>query len=104
MAALRFMSALFFLIALVALAADATPVLSGQLGFHATSVVQRWSELAPAVLSAAQQSFSDNGMSWIWNAVIAPFLSVPVFVLFGVLAALLGYAGRRRRRINIFIN
>lgn len=104
MAALRFLSALFFLIALVALAADATPLLSGQFGFHTASVAQRWSELAPAVLKEAQQSFSDNGLSWVWTAVMVPFLSVPVFVLFGVLAALLGYAGRRRRRINIFIN
>lgn len=104
MAVLRFLSALFFLIALVALAADATPILSGQSGFHPATVHQRWSELAPAVLSASQQSLTDKGVDWVWTWLIAPLLTVPAFILFGALALLAGYAGRRRRRINVFIN
>ncbi|MEQ1576122.1 MAG: hypothetical protein ABL894_00575 [Hyphomicrobium sp.] len=104
MAVLRFMSALFFLIALIALAADATPLLSGPAGFHPASVQQRWSEIAPAALSAAQQSFADRGISALWNILLMPVLSLPACVVFGVLGALMGYAGRRRRRINVFVN
>ncbi len=104
MAALRFLSALLFLIALVALAADATPLVTGQTGFYAASVQERWAELAPAVLAGAQQSFTDNGLSGLWQGLVAPVLSLPAFILFGGLAILLGYAGRRKRRINVFIN
>ena len=104
MAALRFLSALFFLIALVALAADATPLLTGQTGFHAASVADRWRELAPAILSSAEETLSGHGLAWLWRIVILPILSLPAFLLFGLLAIVLGYAGRRKRRINVFIN
>ena len=104
MAVLRFLSALFFLIALVALAADATPLFSGEPGIHAVSASQRWSEIAPAALSAAHQSLTDRGVDWIWTAGIAPLLAVPASILFAMLGLLFGYAGRRRRIIKVFVN
>ena len=104
MTVLRFLSALFFLIALVAFAADATPWLSGEIGINASSGLQRWGEIAPGSRSAAQDYLTSNGFAWIWASVIVPVLNIPAFVLFGALALVLGYAGRRRRRISVFIN
>ncbi len=104
MAVLRFLSALFFLIALAALAADATPLLAGDVSFHLSTTLQRWSEIAPAVLEATQTSLSGKGLEWFWSALIAPILAIPASILFGGLALILGYAGRRRRRINVFVN
>ena len=104
MTVLRFLSALFFLIALVAFAADATPWLSGNIGIHASSSLQRWGDIAPSSLSAAQDYLTSNGFASTWTSVIAPVLSMPAFALFGALALVLGYAGRRRRSISVFIN
>ena len=104
MAVLRFLSALFFLIALVALAADATPLLSGSVNFHAASVQSRWSEIAPAVLSSAERSLAGQGLGWLWSWIVAPIIALPAFMVFSALALLFGYVGRRRRRINVFIN
>jgi hypothetical protein len=104
MAVLRFLSALFFLFAIVALAADATPMLSGDVSLHLASAQQRWSEIAPAVLNATQQSLANKGLTWFWTAVIWPLLAVPAVVLFGAVALVLGYAGRRRRRVKVFVN
>ncbi len=104
MAVLRFLSALFFLIALVALAADATPLLAGEFNIHMTPAYQRWSEIAPAVLASAEKSLASNKLEWLWGSVILPLLSLPAFALFGGLALLSGYAGRRRREIKVFVN
>jgi hypothetical protein len=104
MTVLRFLSALFFLIALVALAADAAPLLSSQADIKTTSVLQRWGEISPAVLSSAKQSLESKGLGWVWTSVLVPLFSVPAFAGFGLLGLLFGYAGRRRRRINVFIN
>jgi hypothetical protein len=104
MAVLRFLSALFFLIALVACAADATPLLAGELTVHMASAHQRWSDIAPAVLSNAEASFSGHGLAWLWGAFVMPMLSLPAVALFGGLALVLGYAGRRRREIRVFVN
>jgi hypothetical protein len=41
---------------------------------------------------------------WVWDGVIWPVLSVPTFLLFGLLAMWCGYAGRRRHKVNIFVN
>jgi hypothetical protein len=104
MAVLRFLSALFFLLALVALAADATPLLAGEFKIHAVSAHQRWSEIAPAVLASAEASLARHGLSWLWGSFVMPVLSLPTFALFSGLALTLGYAGRRRREIKVFVN
>jgi len=104
MAVLRFLSALFFLIAVTALAADATLLLAGDLTFRPASLQQRWSEIAPAVLNSVQMSLANQQLSWVWTMVISPLLSLPAVFLFAALGLLFGYAGRHRRRINVFVN
>ena len=104
MAVLRFLSALFLLIAVVALVADATAPLAGAGPFVATPLAEHWSELAPTSLRAAKAAVGSSAPPWVWDTVIASLIAQPTFALFGVLAVICGYAGRRRHRINIFVN
>jgi hypothetical protein len=104
MAVLRFLSALFLLVATVALVADATPPLAGTAPFAATPLVEHWKEIAPGSLEAAKAAIEGSSAPWAWEDLIAPVVGVPTFVLFGVLGLACGYGGRRRRRVNIYVN
>jgi hypothetical protein len=105
MVVLRFLASLFLLIATVALVSDVTRATTGQApAFTATAVGKHLADAAPATLNLARGAVSRSSVPWMWEALIAPLLRVPTFVLFGLLAALCGYAGRRRRRIDIFTN
>jgi hypothetical protein len=104
MAAFRFLSALFMLVAIVALAADATPLLAGDATPHLTSALQRWTDIAPGSLASAEQSLTDKGWGAVWTSVLRPILSVPAFPLFAGLALVFGYFGRQRRRIKVYVN
>lgn len=103
MAVFRFLSAVFLLVATVALVVDATPASYGVGSFHATSLAGHWKELAPSSFEVARRSVIDAA-PWLWESLIRPILDVPTFVAFGALALLSGYAGRRRRTVRIFVN
>ncbi len=100
----RFLAALLLLIAMVALATDATPALNGQQPFHATSLAEHWKMLIPASLEGAKRAVTETPVGFLWDAVIEPFLGFSTFAVLSVLALLFGYLGRRRRRIKIFAN
>ena len=104
MAAFRFLAALFLLVATVALVSDATPWLTGTGGFAATAFSEQWARVSPSSLKAAQEAVSRATAPWVWDGVLGHLIGVPTFVLFGVLAACSGYAGRRHRRVNIYQN
>jgi len=104
MAALRFLAALFALIAIIALVADATPWLTGSGQFVATSFETQWERISPNSLKAARDSLSTSVSPAAWAAIQAVALRFPTWMVFGVLGLVAGYAGRRRRRVNIFIN
>ena len=104
MAVFRFLASLFLLIAVVALVADATPTGQGAHSFAATSLDKHWSDLAPISLEGAKAGISRATFPWVWHSLIAPVLSVPTFLMFGVLGVLCGYLGRRRHRVDIYIN
>ncbi|HEX2840798.1 hypothetical protein [Hyphomicrobium sp.] len=99
----RFLSALFLLIATVALVIDATPAIYGAGAFKATSLAAHWLDLGPSSFGAAKKAIS-GAAPWLWNGLVEPLLEVPTFVTFGVLALMSGYAGRRRRSVTIFVN
>ncbi|MCC7253661.1 hypothetical protein [Hyphomicrobium sp.] len=103
MAVFRFLSAVFLLVATIALVVDATPPLYGVGPFVATSLSDQWKELAPNSFEAASAAVS-GASPWIWDSLLAPLLGLPTFVAFGALALLSGYAGRRRKAVRIFIN
>ena len=104
MAVFRFLASLFLLIAVIALVADATPTEQNGGAFVPTPLGQHWAAIAPSTLESAKSAVASTGVPWVWDRLIEPMLSIPTFLLFGTVGALAGYAGRRRRGVNIYIN
>lgn len=103
MLVLRFIGSLFLLGAVIALTADLsrpprpdTPQLA--------SLHKHWSDFAPQSLAAAQKTVQTRAHRLVWDPVITSILATPAFAAFGVLAVLLLYIGRPRRRVEIFVN
>ena len=104
MSVLRFLATLFLLIAVVALIADLTPLLSGERGLTLASIEQHWKQVAPATYESMEKSLSADGGGWLWAFAVGPILKMPTFLVFFILAGLAGYAGRRRSRVKIYAN
>jgi hypothetical protein len=103
-ASLRFLASLFALVAIVALVADATPALNGTGQFTAHSVIGHWAELAPASLVATRANIETMTFPWVWNPVLLSVLNAPMSILFGGLAIVCGYFGRRRAQLKVHVN
>lgn len=104
MATMRFLASLFALAAVLALAHDATPYFSGAAPFKATTLMGYWLELAPASLDSARTTVSTATAPWVWSPFLTSILTVSAPVLFGVLAIVCGYFGRRRHELKVHIN
>lgn len=104
MATMRFLASIFALAAILALAHDATPFLSGAGPFKATTLMGYWLELAPASLESARAAVISTTAPWVWNPLLTSILNVSAPVLFGVLAIVCGYLGRRRHELKVHIN
>ncbi len=104
MASLRFLASVFALIAVVALVADMTPALNGTGHFEAHSVINYWTELAPASLVATRANITAMTAEWVWNPVLLSILGAPMSLLFGTLAIVCGYFGRHRAQMKVHVN
>ncbi len=104
MAVFRFLAALFALIAIVALVADGTPRLTGAGPFGSTSFETQWERISPNSLKSARESVSNSVSPAAWRGLEAAVLGFPTWGVFGTLALLCGFIGRRRHRINVFVN
>lgn len=104
MTVLRFFASLFLLVAVVAFVADLTPWLQGSKPLAATSFSKQWSDMAPATMQTAKAAVTRSLGAWSWDWLIGSVIRLPTSVLFGLLALACGYAGRRRRRVDIFVN
>jgi hypothetical protein len=104
MAVFRFLAALFALIAIVAFVADATPRLSGTGPFVSTALETQWERISPNSLKSARESLSNSVSPAAWSGLEAVALGFPTWGVFGTLAVLCGIIGRRRYRINVFVN
>ena len=104
MAVFRFLAAVFMLVAAVALAADVTPVVAGGQPFVMTPLAEHWQKLGPASLAALKAATESSSFAWAWDSIVANIIAQPTIVVFGVLGLLSGYFGRRKHRINIFVN
>lgn len=104
MALVRFLAGLAFLIAVLAVVSDGTRTQPGAAGFTVTSLGEHWGRIAPASLKSAQAVVGRYSHPVVWNLTAAPLLKLPTWGVFGALGAVLAYAGRRRRRVNIFAN
>jgi hypothetical protein len=102
--ALRFLASIFVLIATIALISDLTPALSGTGPVAVTPLADHWTSMAPASFSALKSYFVSRGQAWIWEGPVMGVISWPTFLLFGLLAIVCGYAGRRRHEVKIYVN
>ena len=104
MATLRFLAALFALVAIFALIADLTPSLTENGKFQATPLGAHWADLSPSTLASTRAGLTQRAGPGVWQVFDTVVLSTPTFGLFAGLALAFGYAGRRRRRVNIYVN
>jgi hypothetical protein len=101
---LRFLAGVFFLVAVMAATNDVTRFLAAGQTVPPVSTYQHWSRLAPVTLTGARNAVQRNTHPWIWDPGIVTLLQLPAWGLLGLVGALLAYAGRRRRGVNIFAN
>lgn len=104
MPVLRLLAGVCLLIATLALVADASAWINRSGGFDATALATHWQQVAPGSLDRAQAAVSHATAPWVWDPLIRTLIGAPTFVLFGALGVLLGFLGRRRRRINVYAN
>jgi hypothetical protein len=104
MAVFRFIAALFALIAIVAFVADVTPWLSGTGPVVSTALESQWERISPNTLKSARESLSNSISPAAWRGLEAAVLDFPTWGVFGTLALVCGFIGRRRHRINVFVN
>jgi hypothetical protein len=104
MAVFRFLASLFLLIAVIALVSDATPWSYGAGPLKSTSLAEHWAAISPTSLEGAKTAVMHRTLPFVWSGILAPVLSVPTFLMFGLLGVACGYAGRRRHKVNIYVN
>ncbi len=101
---LRGLAGVCLIIAAVALASDmGTATMGGQKQIEPTSVVRHWQTFAASSLEQTRSFLNKRTRPWVWEAFSTP-LRLPTFVFFTLLGLALGYLGRRRQRVNIFVN
>jgi hypothetical protein len=103
MPTLRFLGGLLLLLAAVILVADVTNARGNVVGGLWVSIAKHWASLAPTSLASSQKAIqSTSGL--LWDPVVKSLLALPAWAAFGGLGALLAWIGRRRRRIDIYVN
>lgn len=103
MPTLRFLGGLLLLLAAVILIADITNARGNPAGGLWVSIAKHWGGLAPTSLASSQKAIqSTSGL--LWDPVVKSLLALPAWAVFGALGALLAWIGRRRRRVNIYVN
>lgn len=103
MPTLRFLGGLFLLIGAVILIADITNARAGLGSGLAVSLAKHWGSLAPSSLAASQKAIQ-SASSLLWDPFVKSLLAIPAWALFGGLGTAFAWIGRRRRRINIYVN
>lgn len=95
---LRLLAALCILAAVITLVSDWV------LARPSTSAAGYWQTLSPTSYANAGKAVTRVLGQWAWTPLIASVLALPAYLLFGLLALGLGYVGRRRRRVNVYVN
>jgi hypothetical protein len=99
----RFLAAVFLLIAVLAAVYDGTRTLAANK-LVTTSLLEHWSTLAPTLLNTAQSAVKRTTHPLVWDLGLGKVLLLPAALVFFVIGVLFAYAGRRRRRVNVFAN
>jgi hypothetical protein len=105
MSFLRFLASVLLLIAVIAAIYDGTRALETRGGeFTMTSLGEQWSKVAPISYKNAQTAVRRYTHPLVWDGLIQRLLLLPTWAVFGSLGLVAAYAGRRRRRVNVFAN
>jgi hypothetical protein len=99
----RFLAAVLLLIAVIAAVYDGTRSV-GANRLVTTSLADHWTTLAPTLLSTTKAAVQRSSHPMVWDMGVGRLLAVPAWGIFGGLGLILAYAGRRRRRTNVFAN
>ena len=100
---LRILAGFFLLIAVIFAVDDATRSVAAKK-MSVMSAFEHWSKLAPSTLAATQNSMQRTTHPLVWSLGVRKVLQLPTWGLFGLTGLILAYAGRRRRRVNIYAN
>lgn len=101
---LQFLSALFATVALFAFAADYSAARATGRAFQLTPLLDALFNFAPTLVAMIRNFVVQNLGEWAWDPVLTSILSFSTEAVFVVLAMLAGYAGRRQKVVQIFIN
>ena len=101
---LRFIGALFLLGAVIALTSDLSRTGRPPQAPVFTSFLKHWSDFAPQSLKAAQTSVQTRTHPVVWDPIIRSLLSIPAWISLVAVAISSFWAGRPRRRVEIFVN
>lgn len=100
--ALRFLTYVFLILAILAFVNDMTPVLSGVGSFKWTTIVSYGRGIAPTALQQVLATIQT--LKWGMADVVRFLIEMPAAILFGTLAGLCALGGRKRKRIEIYAN
>jgi hypothetical protein len=103
MRALRILAGTFFLFAALALVSDVTRWTTGG-GFSMTSIASFWRGASPLSLELAKNLVSRSLHPWLWDPLIWRLLLLPAWITLSLIGLLCARLGRRRDRVNIFVN
>ena len=101
---MRFVSAVLLLAAVIALTADVTRWQVDDPGPTFQSLGHHIESMAPASYAGLARTVGRAVHPAVWDYGLQPFFALPAWLLFAVLAVMIGYAGREPKRINISIN
>ena len=105
MSFLRFLAGILLLVAVIAAIYDGTRALESKGGEMAmTSLGEQWLKVAPVSHKNAQAAVRRYTHPLVWDGLIQRLLLLPTWAVFAGLGLLAAYAGRRRRRVNVFAN
>ena len=104
MVMLRIAARVLLVVALFALVSDGTRTLATDGGLVVTSLLEHWNDLAPASLETVKRTLSLKVHPALWDNVLARLFALPAWLVLGVIAVLLAYAARKRRRLNVYAN
>jgi len=98
--ALRLVSRPLLLLAVIALVYDGTRTISGSGGIAVTSFLEHATSIAPKAVETLQR----RAPPVVWEQGVQRVLRLPAWLLLGGVGLMLAWAGRRRERVDVFIN
>ena len=102
--AMRFLTYLFLIIAVVSFVADFTPALNGLKDYSSTTLREHLNDFAPTALEAAKNVAIKNVGAWTWNNIAETILGFSTTLLFAILSGLTAFAGRHREKLEVYAN